>query len=112
MLIGDTYLTQPYEDRLGQKIKHTHMGQPTWAEPEFGRTCRECAFWGKDKFDRFEGGELKPKRCYFNIPNKSDAAVPHDAYACGYFKASENPPAIEPAPPPPSLQTPRPRTSR
>ena len=94
-----SHLTQPYDDARKLQIESTYQGMASWADPTTGKSCRECRFWGRKSFD-YDGfpPKLAPKRCYKAsglMRGKLLPTVPFNAYACRFFEAGENRPAIE-----------------
>jgi len=105
----ENHLTrEPKHDRLlGTYLGMAHIAGtgPT------GRTCRECVFFGKERYNAETGqlqrvphgfysekrqderaGCLKPSYCLRPIVGKVKRMFPHSAPSCRLFEANETPP--------------------
>jgi hypothetical protein len=83
-----------------RRQQRTYAGQASWADPDSGKTCRQCSHWtgcGQGTGYVAKWRTLKPRPCakYRALMNgKVGAAVPHDAFSCRFFEADPQPPAI------------------
>ena len=80
-------------DAHGDKIALlglTLPGQAGVAEPQLGKTCRECVYWGEaGKHDRKKRwGVLKPQPCMKRrtLGHRLGSKIPHDQTACRHFE--------------------------
>jgi hypothetical protein len=96
----NNHLTHDAHGGTASKLDMTFPGQAHFVEPSLGKTCRECALWGRPeggKYERDSWGILKPARCeqYFFLTNSWGPPVPHSATACRHFKGNPAVPEVQ-----------------
>lgn len=91
-------LNRAGQERVVAQARQTHVGQAHFGgSGPAGKTCRECISWQKTgswhAMSGKHGGTPLPARCgkYRDLMRETGRAVPHSAYACRYFVASDSP---------------------